>query len=65
MPEFVKKAFDKIDALIILAAIFLFTHFDYDNLSTFDKIYMASFAAWGVMKLIRVYILYGNESGNK
>ena len=65
MPEFLKKAFDKFDLLIIVAAVFLFTHFDYENLSTLDKLYMASFAAWGVMKLIRVYILYKNETDKK
>ncbi|MBR3747788.1 MAG: hypothetical protein IKP64_06380 [Selenomonadaceae bacterium] len=65
MPDFLKKAFDKFDLLIIVAAVFLFVHFDYENLSTLDKIYMASFAAWGVMKLIRVYILYQNETDKK
>jgi len=46
-----------------LAAIFLFSHFDYDNLSTLDKIYIASFVAWAVMKGIRVYITYKKEKG--
>ncbi|MBR7024443.1 MAG: hypothetical protein IKI08_00325 [Selenomonadaceae bacterium] len=63
MIEILKKAFDKFDALIILAAIFLFIHFDYDNLSMLDKIYMASFAFWTVTKLIRLYIIYKNEKG--
>ena len=62
MPDFLKKAFDKFDIFIILAAVFLFGHFDYENLSTLDKLYMASFAAWGVMKIIRIYIVYNNES---
>ena len=63
MIDILKKAFDKFDALIILAAIFLFIHFDYDNLSMLDKIYMASFAFWTVKKLIRLYIIYKNEKG--
>ena len=63
MIEIFKKAFDKFDGLIILAAIFLFSHFDYDNLSTLDKIYIASFAFWTVTKLIRLYIVYRNEKG--
>ena len=63
MIEIFKKAFDKFDALIVLAAIFLFIHFDYDNLSMLDKIYMASFAFWAVTKLIRLYIVYKNEKG--
>ncbi|MBR4641119.1 MAG: hypothetical protein IKO74_00145 [Selenomonadaceae bacterium] len=63
MIDILKKAFDKFDALIILAAIFLFIHFDYDNLSMLDKIYMASFAFWTVTKLIRLYIIYKNEKG--
>ncbi|MBR2773380.1 MAG: hypothetical protein IKD73_00115 [Selenomonadaceae bacterium] len=61
MLEIIKKTFDKFDCLIILAAIFLFSHFDYDNLSTLDKIYTASFAFWAVTKLIRMYIIYKNE----
>ena len=61
MAEILRKAFDKMDVLIILAAIFLFVHFDYDNLSLLDKIYMASFAFWTVTKLIRLYIVYKNE----
>lgn len=61
MLEILKKAFDKFDGLIILAAILLFSHFDYDNLSMLDKIYSASFAFWTVTKLIRLYIIYKNE----
>jgi len=61
LAEILRKAFDKMDVLIILAAIFLFVHFDYDNLSLLDKIYMASFAFWTVTKLIRLYIVYKNE----
>lgn len=61
MAEILRKAFDKIDGLIFLAAVFLFVHFDYDNLSLLDKIYMASFAFWTVTKLIRLYIVYKNE----
>ncbi len=61
MLELLKKAFDKFDALIILAAVFLFVHFDYDNLSLLDKIYIASFAFWSVTKIIRLYIIYNND----
>lgn len=61
MVEILKKAFDKFDALIILAAVFLFLHFDYDNLSLIDKIYIGSFGFWAVTKAIRVYIIYNNE----
>ena len=63
MLEIIKKAFDKFDGLIILAAILLFSHFDFDNLTMLDKIYTASFAFWAVMKLIRLYIIYRNEKG--
>jgi hypothetical protein len=48
-----------------LAAILLFTHFDYENLSLLDKAYMASFAFWGVTKLIRLYIVYTTERDKK
>lgn len=56
-----KKTFDKFDVLIILAAVFLFVHFDYGNLSTMDKIYIASFAFWTVTKFIRLYIVRRTE----
>ena len=56
MIEILKKAFDKFDTLIILAAIFLFLHF-----ALIDKIYIASFAFWTATKAIRVYIIYKNE----
>ena len=65
MTEILKKAFDKFDGLIILAAVFLFSHFDYDNLSTLDKIYIASFAFWSITKLIRLYIVYNKGQGTK
>ena len=61
MLDLLKKAFDKFDALIILAAVFLFVHFDYDNLSLMDKVYIASFAFWTVTKIIRLYIVRRNE----
>ncbi len=65
MLELLKKAFDKSDVLIILAAVLLLGHMDYDNLSIIDKIYIASFAFWTVMKLIRLYITYTNERDKK
>ena len=61
MLDILKKAFDKFDGLIIVAAVFLFVHFDYGNLSTLDKIYIASFAFWTVTKFIRLYIVWRNE----
>ena len=61
MLELLKKTFDKFDTLIILAAVFLFLHFDYANLSLIDKIYIASFAFWAVTKIIRLYIVWRNE----
>lgn len=61
MLAILKHAFDKFDGLIILAAILLFTHMNYDNLSMIDKAYMASFAFWTVTKIIRLYIVYTNE----
>ena len=61
MLKILKKAFDKFDVFIILAAIWLFGNFDYDNLTVFDKIYIAAFGLWLVMRLIRLYIIYNDE----
>ena len=60
MLEILKQAFDKFDGLIILAAVILFAHFDYDNLSMIDKAYIAAFTFWTVTKFIRLYIVYSS-----
>lgn len=60
MLEILKQAFDKFDGLIILAAVILFAHFDYDNLSMIDKVYIAAFTFWTVTKFIRLYIVYSS-----
>ena len=63
--EILKKAFDKFDGVIILAAVFLFAHFDYENLTFIDKAYIGSFVLWALLKLVRIYILFQNERDNK
>ena len=57
MLKLLKKTFDKFDGLIILAAVFLFMHFDYDNLSLLDKIYIVSFVLWTAAKVYQMYKL--------
>ena len=61
MLNILKQAFDKFDGLIILAAVILFTHMNYDNLSMIDKAYIAAFTFWTVTKFIRLYIVYNTN----
>ena len=63
--EIFKKAFDKFDVPIVLVGVLLFLQFDFGNLSTFDKIYIATFAFWTVTKIIAVYIVWNNERDKK
>ncbi len=61
--EVLKRAISIFDALIIAAAAFLFSKMDYENLTTFNKIYIVVFVLWVLMLLIRIYIIYKNGEG--
>ena len=59
--ELLKKALRPLDCLIFVAAIFLFYHMDYDHLNSIDIIYMATFAIWFALFLVRTYLLYRKD----
>ena len=58
--ELLKRAMNIFDLLILAAAAFLFSRFDYSNLSTFDIIYIVTFILWLVMFFVRIFIVYKN-----
>ena len=58
--ELLKRAMNIFDLLILAAAAFLFSRFDYSNLSTFDIIYIGSFILWLIMLFVRIFIVFRN-----
>jgi hypothetical protein len=63
--EVLKRAVSIFDALIIAAAVFLFSKMDYENLTLFNKIYIVVFVLWFLMLIVRIFIVYKNGEGNK
>ena len=60
MLEVLKRAVSIFDALIIAAAVFLFSKIDYENLTLFNKIYIVVFVLWFLMLIVRIFIVYKN-----
>ena len=63
MRKVLKEMLRPFDCLILVAAVFLFATFDYDNLTTADKVYIVTFTLWFAMFIIRGVIMY--RGGNK
>ncbi|MBQ7704648.1 MAG: hypothetical protein IJT73_04355 [Selenomonadaceae bacterium] len=63
MLEVLKKSLNILDVLILAVAAYVFFNFDYENLSTSDKIYIVGFGLWVIMLVIRIYIIYKNNGG--
>ena len=61
MLKVIQKSLGKLDYVLLIAAVFLFTHFDYSNLATSDIIYIVTFALWFVMLAVRIFIVFKNE----
>lgn len=62
MLEILKKSMNIIDVLILAAAAFLLTSYDYSNLSTLNIVYIVSFVLWLIMLAARIYIVYKKEA---
>lgn len=56
--EVLKKAVSVVDVIIIVAATFLLSHYDFGNLTTANKIFLGAFVLWVLMLFIRIYIVY-------
>ena len=61
MLELLKKNLGKSDYVILIIAVFMFSHLDYENLDTVEIIYVVSFGLWVVLLGVRIFILYKNE----
>lgn len=62
--EVLKKAVSVVDVVIIVAAVVLLSHYDFDNLTTANKIFLGAFVLWVMMLCIRVYIVYKDFKGS-
>ena len=56
-----KNFLTKSDYLILIIAVFMFSHLDYSNLSTVDIIYIVSFLLWLVLLFVRIFIIRRND----
>lgn len=56
--SWLKKAIQPMDVLIAIAAVYIFYATDFDNMSTFDMIFIITFAVWLVLTLIRCVIYF-------
>ena len=60
-----KEILRPFDCLLLVAAVFLFAKFDYDNLEISDIIYIVLFSLWFAMLVIRAVIMYNGKGGNR
>ena len=63
MKQVLKEVMRTFDCLILIAAVFLFASFDYDNLTTVDTIYIVTFALWFALLVFRIMIMYNGRGG--
>ncbi len=56
--SWLKQAIKPMDIMIGIAAIYIFYATDLDNMSTFDMIFIVTFAIWFVLTLVRCIIYY-------
>ncbi len=63
MKDVLKEILRPFDCLILVAAVFLFSKMNYDNLEIVDIIYIATFTLWFAMLIIRGVITYNRRGG--
>lgn len=64
--ESIKKCLGFFDYILLIAAVYMFSHFDYSNLDIVEIVYIVSFTLWFGMLATRVYITYtGKNKGGK
>ncbi len=62
MLESVKKCLGFFDYILLIAAVYMFSHFDYSNLDIVEIVYIVSFTLWFCMLAFRIYITYKGEN---
>ena len=58
MLEAIKKSLKPFDYILLVVAAWLFSNFNYNDLSTIDIIYIVSFTIWFIMLVVRTNIYY-------
>lgn len=58
MLEAAKKCLGFFDYILLIAAVYMFSHFDYSNLDVIEIVYIVSFTLWIIMLTVRIYITY-------
>ncbi|MBR6014099.1 MAG: hypothetical protein IK062_10020 [Selenomonadaceae bacterium] len=58
MLEAAKKCLGFFDYILLIAAVYMFSHFDYSNLDIVEIVYIVSFTLWIIMLTVRIYITY-------
>ena len=61
----IKKCLGKFDYLLLIAAVYMFSHMDYSNLDIVQIVYIVSFTLWIIMLGIRIRITYKGRSDRK
>lgn len=61
----IKKCLGKFDYLLLIAAVYMFSHMDYSNLDIVQIVYIVSFTLWIIMLGIRINITYKGRSDRK
>lgn len=59
-----KKAFGLLDILILILALWIFHDLDFNNLTLFDKIYLATFGIWFILFILKIIIVLRKNFGS-
>lgn len=61
----IKKCLGIFDYILLIAAVYMFSHMDYSNLDIVQIVYIVSFTLWIIMLGIRINITYKGRSDKK
>ena len=61
MLEAIKKSLGKFDYVLLIMAVYMFSHMEYSNLDIVQTVYIVSFVLWFIMLAVRTFIVYKNE----
>lgn len=63
--ELLKRSMNFFDVLILVAAVYMFSHFDYSNLSTMNIVYIVVFVLWLIMLVVRIFVVHKKTGKQK
>ena len=61
----IKKSLKPFDYILLIVAVWMFSKFNYSDLSTIDIIYIVSFTIWFIMLVVRTNIYYQGGKHHK